>query len=156
MRVAELVSKYADAVLIVEAPLSAIFDSAGNPVGRVPFEKGHINGKTVTRYWYVGAGGAIGLGAIFFFSRLSELTKQTSGTINVIEGFVSFKTRRLDDKVDAPALLKGLRNPTKIELCQVKPNNSDERAMNMLGVTRLVSSEEPCPMVIVVTAEDPE
>lgn len=107
VRVAELVSDYPEAVLIIEAPLSGVFDSAGNPTGRVKFEKDHAGGRTVTRYWYVGAGGAIGLGAIFFFSRLSELLAGNSGTVHVVEGFISFKTQRLKDVEDALALLEG-------------------------------------------------
>lgn len=152
-KVAAFLTENSAPVLIVEAPLSGLFDGAGSPKPRITFEEAHIDGKVHRRYWYVGAGGAIGLGAIFFFSRLSELTMQASGTIHVIEGFVSFKTQRSDDVEDALALLKEFRNPAEAKLCQIEPNDPDGRAINMLGVSHVVSPEEPCPMVIVTTVE---
>jgi len=152
-KVADFLKEKSTSVLIVEAPLSSLFDSAGNPKPRMPFEEAQIDGTVHRRYWYVGAGGAIGLGAIFFFSRLSELTMQASDTVHVIEGFVSFKTQRSDDVEDALALLKEFRNPTEAKLCQIEPNDPEGRAINMLGVSHVVSPEEPCPMVIVTTVE---
>lgn len=153
-KVAAFLTESSASVLIVEAPLSGLFDGAGNPKPRMPFEEAHIDGEVHRRYWYVGAGAAVGLGAIFFFSRLSELMMRASGTIHVIEGFVSFKTQHSDDVEDALALLKEFRNPDKPKLYQIESINPDGRAMNMLGVSRLVSPDEPCPIVIVTTVED--
>lgn len=151
--VAEFLSENTNAILIVEAPLSGLFDSSGNPKGRVPFEKASIDGKTITRYWYVGAGAAVGLGAIFLFSHLSRLVMPESNVINVVEGFVSFKTRRSDDVADARALLEEFRNPGMAKIHEVKAS-AGEQTVNMLSLAGLVSPEEQCPAVLVATVRN--
>lgn len=133
-----------DSVLIVEAPLSGLFDSTGNPKGRLPFEK--AEGKT--RYWYAGPGAAVGLGAIFFFTHLSERVNSSSSiTASVIEGFVSFKTRSSDDREDARALLKDFRN-SREKTYEVKAK-ADARPVNFLSFAGLCLPEDPCPIVMV-------
>lgn len=149
--VARFLSENTESALIVEAPLSGLFDPLGNPKGRTPFERSTINGKTSLRYWYVQAGAAVGLGAIFLFTRVSRLVKPESNVANLFEGFVSFKTRRSDHVEDALALLNGLRNPTTAEVYDIEPSAPGERPVNMLSLAGLVSSEEPCPAVVAVT-----
>ncbi len=148
-KVAAFLSNNARSVLVVEAPLSGLFDSSGNPKGRVPFERAEVGGKTDTRYWYVGAGAAVGLGAAFFFSQLPRRALSESNVVSVIEGFISFKTRRSDHKEDALALLKGLRNPDA-QIYNVEAE-AGERCVNLLSLIGLVPREEPCPAVMVVT-----
>jgi hypothetical protein len=148
-KVAAFLSKNASSVLIVEAPLSGLFDSSGSPKGRAPFEKVKADGTTDTRYWYVGPGAAVGLGAAFFFSQLSQRATSESNVVNVVEGFISFKTRSSDDVVDALALLKGLCN-SDTRIHNIEPE-AGERCTSMLGLVGLVSQEHSCPAVMVVT-----
>lgn len=144
-RTAEFLLENTDSVLIVEAPLSGLFESTGNPKGRLPFEK--AEGKT--RYWYAGPGAAVGLRAIFFFTCLSERVNcNYSTTVSVIEGFVSFKTRRSDDREDARALLKDFRSSR--EKTYVVKTKADARAVNFLSFSGLCLPEDPCPIVMVV------
>ena len=79
---------------------------------------------------------------------------QTSGTINVIEGFISFKTRRSDDVEDALALLEGLRDPENAMLYYTKQGDPDERSINLLRLVGLVSLGQPCPIIMVRNVED--
>lgn len=73
--------------LIIEAPLSASFNSQGNPTGRA-FEK-RKDSKT-TRYWYVGAGSSVLLAALYLLKALYA-NPARSRDIRLFEGFVSFK-----------------------------------------------------------------
>jgi hypothetical protein len=144
----EFLSENTNPVLIVEAPLSALFDSNGNPKGRLPFEKGEIG--TTPRYWYTGAGASVGLGAIFFFSRLSEfLDPEPSQKVSVIEGFISFKERNIKHSEDALALLKAFRHPHEESLHEVTVG-ANERSINSLSFANLCSSEASCPVVLAV------
>jgi hypothetical protein len=153
-RVAQFVSDKPRAVLIVEAPLSGLFDSAGNPKGRVPFERASIGGRTTTRYWYVGAGAAVGLGAVFLFSRLSQQMVSESNVVYVVEGFVSFRTQDSSHSADACALLNSFRHQIQESIHDVKPSAPDEHTVNMLSLAGLVPPEERCPTVIVATIGD--
>lgn len=145
-RTARFLSENTDPILIVEAPLSGLFDCNGNPEGRQPFEKESAR----TRYWYVGPGAAVGLGAIFFFSRLSELLdSEPSAKISVIEGFISFKASPTKDSEDALALLNAFRNPHGATLHEVAAS-ANERSINCLSFAGLFSSESTCPVVLAV------
>lgn len=147
--VAKFVSKNSDSALIVEAPLSGLFDPVGNPKGRLPFERVNAGGRTGMRYWYVGAGAAVGLGAVFLFSQLSQSTTPESNVVNVIEGFVSFKVRRSDHKEDALALLNALHEPSTTRFHTVKAE-AGEQCVNLLSLAGLASQEDPCPVITVV------
>ncbi len=147
--VAQFLSEYTDAVLIIEAPLSGLLDSRGNPKGRMPFERAMVDGSDSTRYWYVGAGAAIGLGAMFLFSCLSRLVTSESNSVNVVEGFASFRTRPSNDEEDALALLRGLRDPNPARLYNIEVGEG-EQCVNILSLVGLASPKEPCPVVMVV------
>jgi len=147
--IAEFISENHDSALSVEAPLSGLFGSSGNPKGRTQFERTRVAGRTVTRYWYVGAGAAVGLGATFLFSQLPQRVLSESNVVSVVEGFISFKTRRSNHKEDALTLLKGLRNPDA-RFYDVDAD-AGERCVNVLSLVGLVPREAPCPAVMVVT-----
>lgn len=146
--VAQFISENQTSALIVEAPLSGLFGCSGNPGGRTRFERTRVDGRTATRYWYVGAGAAVGLGAIFLFSRLSELVVPEPKTVNVIEGFVSFRTQRSDDRTDACALLRGFLEPDSAEIYEVEPSIPEERTVNLLGLAGAVSPAERAPPLL--------
>ncbi|WP_152670590.1 hypothetical protein [Rubrobacter aplysinae] len=147
-RTVEFLSENKDSVLIVEAPLSGLFDFKGNPKGRLPFEKGETG--TNPRYWYTGAGASVGLGAIFFFSRLRERLGSTSNaTVSVVEGFISFKTSPTKDSEDALALLKAFRNSHEEGLYEVTAG-MDERSTSFLSFAGLCLPEASCPLVLAV------
>ena len=149
--VADFLSENVDSCLIIEAPLSGLFDSNGNPKGRLPFERTIVNGRTISRYWYVQGGAVVCLSAMFLLSRVSKLVTSESNTVNLVEGFVSFKTRRSSHTEDALALLESIREPSTVSVYDVRPTTSSEQSVNMLGLVGLVSSEEPCPTVVAVS-----
>ena len=149
--VADFLSDNVDSCLIVEAPLSGLFDSSGNPTGRLPFESAIVDGRTKSRYWYMQGGAVVGLSAMFLLSRVSRLVTPESNTVNLVEGFVSFKTRRSSHTEDALALLESIREPSTVSVYDVRPTTSSEQSVNMLGLVGLVSSEEPCPTVVAVS-----
>ncbi|MDE0343954.1 MAG: helix-turn-helix transcriptional regulator [Deltaproteobacteria bacterium] len=72
--------------LLIEAPLSIAFNTAGNPTGR-SIEKN--NGQT--RYWYVGAGAAMLLATTHLLRCLCDM--RPSREVRLFEGFASFKSR---------------------------------------------------------------
>lgn len=148
-KVAALLDPNPGSVLAVEAPLSGLFDSGGNPTPRMPFEKIRREGKTHQRYWYVGAGAAVGFGAAFFFTGLSSLLPQDSVTVNVVEGFISFKKQPSPDDKDALALLGGLRAPDPAKTYNVEASEN-EQTVNILSLVGLASPLDPCPTVIEV------
>ena len=152
--VADFLSDNVDSCLIVEAPLSGLFDSSGNPTGRLPFESAIVDGRTKSRYWYMQGGAVVGLSAMFLLSRVSRLVTLESNTVNLVEGFVSFKTRRSDDTDDALALLASIRNSRTATVYDVKPTASGERSVNLLSFIGLVSPDEPCPTVVVVAVQE--
>src|SRR5215211_2772008 len=149
--VADFLSENVDSCLIIEAPLSGLFDSNGNPKGRLPFERTIVNGRTISRYWYVQGGAVVCLSAMFLLSRVSKLVTSESNTVNLVEGFVSFKTRRSSHTEDALALLESIREPSAVSVYDVRPTTSSEQSVNMLSLVGLVPSEEPCPTVVAVS-----
>lgn len=149
-KTAAFISSNANPVLVVEAPLSGLLNGHGNPVGRKLFERTPMDGKTVSRYWYVGAGAAVGLGAVFFFSRLASLLGSDANVVDVIEGFVSFKTRSSEHEKDALALLDGL-TPSGFSQALQRRSRRGEQRVNMLSFAGLASESDPCPVVMVVT-----
>lgn len=68
---------------------------------------------------------------------------------NVIEGFVSFKTRRSNHSADALALLKAISDPDTAEIYGVRASPG-EQCVNMLSLSGVVPPTEPCPTVAVV------
>lgn len=119
--VAEFLTKNSESVLVVEASLSDLFDLEDNLKPRLHFEKRDHDGQTRHRYWYAGAGAAVCLGAAFFFTNLSRRLSQDSVTVNVVEGFISYKEHPADDEKDAIALLK--KSP-----CSKVDENSQHRS----------------------------
>jgi hypothetical protein len=149
--VVEFLSGSVDSTLIIEAPLSGLFDPNGNPKGRLPFERVFTDGKIQTRYWYLQGGAVVTLSAMFLLHRVSRVVTSESNIVNLIEGFVSFKTRRSDHTEDALALLTSLREPSTAKVYDVQPTAPGEHPVNMLSIVGLVSPEESCPSVVVVT-----
>ncbi len=87
---------------------------------------------------------------MFLLCRVSALVASKSNSVNLVEGFVSFKTHRSGHTEDALALLASIDNPS-IETFDVKPTALGERPVNLRSLIGLVPPEEPCPTVVVVT-----
>jgi hypothetical protein len=83
--------------LIVEAPLSGIFNSDGDPQWRQPFEQQPRNDKTERRYWYTQPGSTVCLAAVAFFSRLLQVIPKCDSPVQVFEGFFTFKPKGKSD-----------------------------------------------------------
>jgi hypothetical protein len=99
--VAEKCRSLAEVTLILEAPLSAMFDALGNPQPRGDFER-----KPQSRWWSVGPGAATALSALFFLRRLYSELRTAKTTIHLVEGFVS-GSDSVDHAVVAVALRDG-------------------------------------------------
>lgn len=80
--VADNVRQLGDLVLLVEAPLSAAFDTKGNPQPRGRFES-----HPKPRWWSLGPGASMSLAAMHFLRRLVGLVPSAS-KIHLIEGYV--------------------------------------------------------------------
>lgn len=65
--VAEKIGQVGDLILIIEAPLSAAFDSQENPQPRGAFES-----TPKPRWWSLGPGAAMSLAAMHFLKRLAD------------------------------------------------------------------------------------
>jgi hypothetical protein len=110
-KVCELLVSHRKAVLIVEAPLSGLFDKEGNPVERGEFERRNPNvASRSTRYWYSGPGAAMCLAAVFFLRELVRRLRENLGEalpreVVLYEGFITFKSETTDHSADAKRLL---------------------------------------------------
>jgi hypothetical protein len=107
------------AVLILEAPLSASFDQNWNPIPRGDFEL--IDSSTSEpsrRVWYSGAGAVTSLAAIHFLRLLIERTVDKKSTVHLVEGFCS---RYGDPKPSHTAVSKKLRSLWKHAYKLLKP-----------------------------------
>ena len=82
--VAERFRAVGEAVLVLEAPLSAAFDIYGNPRPRGIFER-----VPLSRWWSTGPGASTALAALFFLRELKLQLKTTDIPIHLIEGFVT-------------------------------------------------------------------
>jgi hypothetical protein len=83
-------SAQCQAVLLLEAPLSASFDEHWNPVPRGDFEThDSVSGNESRRVWQSGAGGVMSLAAIHFLRQLIEKTADKNAEVHLVEGFCS-------------------------------------------------------------------
>lgn len=83
--------------LVIEAPLSMMFDSKGNPVGRkkiknIDLEKIKDEEKTKIRYWYYRAASTVTLATLFLIKEINEKFKNKNKVIRLFEGFI-FKSK---------------------------------------------------------------
>jgi hypothetical protein len=110
--IASLVTDGKIDALIVEAPLSGIFNCDGDPQWRQPFEQQLGNDKTERRYWYIQPGSTVCLAAVAFFSRLSKAIPKTDRPVLVFEGFFTFKAKGKSDHCrDAVRLAEAAGDP---------------------------------------------
>lgn len=97
--VAEHSRRHQELALVIEAPLSAAFNTNGNPQARGNFES-----RPKPRWWSLGAGACMSLAALFFLKRLAEALPRGT-TIYLIEGFVVGENSGSDTEV-AEALIQ--------------------------------------------------
>jgi len=98
--VAKQLRSLGEVALVLEAPLSAVFDHLGNPLPRGDFER-----RPQSRWWSVGPGAATALSALFFLRGLHCELKTANITIHLVEGFVSG-----DDSGDHDEVAAALRD----------------------------------------------
>lgn len=141
------------AVLIVEAPLSGLFDTRGNPCRRGDFElKKNGATKTSSRAWNCGPGAATCLAAVFFLRRLcAQLSRHTEpATITLFEGFVTFKQSATAHRFDAESLLKAYKavegfRPRWVSI----PSRDGESIVNVLEVLGFDSPATAAPAILI-------
>lgn len=149
-RVAELLQQQRRANLILEAPLSSFFSSAGNPVGRREFEvRAATEGaKAQHRYWYTGAGASTLLASIFFLRGLEKLLPGREPSVALYEGFISFKRGPTCDRSDAE-VLRGAFLKGDVGLREVKPQTGESlvTVIQLIGGSPSVAVAPPILMV---------
>lgn len=124
-RCVELLQSARTANLLIEAPLSGVFDEEGNPQPRGSFEVSvSPEGKTLRRYWYSGPGASTCLAASYFLRKLDSQLRNSSkmnGSLNVLlfEGFVTFKSETTDHSADARLLLDCFLGHSKCQTLEV-------------------------------------
>jgi hypothetical protein len=84
--------------LLLEAPLSVAFNSAGNPTGRSIERR-----KKQSRFWYVGLGCSVLVAATYLLRAVQDAAPQRE--IRLFEGLVSFKPRGISSNHAADVLL---------------------------------------------------
>lgn len=152
--VCALLSPLPQAVLILEAPLSGMFNEEGNPCERGAFERRDTEERAGQRYWYSGPGAATCLAAIFFCRELrarllATLVPERDLTIVLYEGFLSFKRGRTTHHEDARRLLDGFLD--RKGLAGIEPVAPGTDTL-VIAVTDLVADQGPpgAPPVLVV------
>ncbi len=122
--------------LMIEAPLSVVFDENGNPKGRSIDKQGNKN-----RPWYVGPGCSVMVAALYLMKALTELEINTD--IRLFEGFVSFKEKekRSDHSKDVLLLREVVEDPNyfsdsiiKPEVLRKDPSDTLESAFQVAGM----------------------
>ncbi len=146
--VAEFVTAHWESVLIVEAPLSGLFDQTGNPRPR-PFERRKEDGKSQTRAWYMQAGAAVALGALMLFREL-QLQVSHPRTLHVLEGFVTFKCTKSPHEADAAALIRAFTSGSSDSILDLSAGEG-ERAVNLLTLAGLMAPDAECPLIVIAT-----
>ncbi len=142
------------AVLILEAPLSGLFNATGNPRERGRFEQRDTDEGIKQRYWYSGPGAATCLAAIFFCRELRAVVRDIAPadqatTLILYEGFVSFKPQRTDHCEDARRLRDGFLDPTRLADIVTPEPGPDE---DIVTVTDIIADQSGggIPAILVV------
>jgi hypothetical protein len=138
LRAAEILASNMNSVMILEAPLSAAFNSDGNPQSRGDFEA-----APKPRWWSIGPGAAISLAAMYF---LRELCQRVPNDIrcNLVEGFVTGVESGNHADV-AESLLNNLWNLDAAKWHQ--PNGST--LVSILDWIEPSSGPHACPIVLI-------
>jgi hypothetical protein len=155
--VATLLASTSRADLIVEAPLSGFFDSQGNPIARGAFKKREADGikKAQYRYWYLGAGAATCLAALYFLLELdrqlasNEVNLNAAGyvTTTLYEGFLTFKPKATDHKHDAELLCQAfLESGASIHALQP---SADTTVISVLDLLSSLSGTSDPPALVI-------
>lgn len=89
-----IISRPGPFYLLIEAPLSVVFDVEGNPTGRT-IERRTRGGKTITRYWYQSSGCHTLVAATHLLRELRCRlgARGFNEQVRLVEGFHSFKTK---------------------------------------------------------------
>lgn len=111
--VQKIIQNYENMNLVIEAPLSVMFDNKGNPKGRSVDKVGNR-----IRYWYFGPGSTVLLATTYFLRRIKD--SNPTANIKLFEGFVSFKDRekKSDHLRDVKLLKKVIMSPNPLQYCK--------------------------------------
>lgn len=132
--------------LVIEAPLSVVFDKYGNPKARSIDKKGKQN-----RPWYVGPGCTVMVAAMYLVRKLYD--SRPSAEVRLFEGFVSFKDK--GNKSSHSDDVKCLRNAIKGEEARnhyfYKPEEfKEDESDNLMSAFKLMNMDLGIPPVIKV------
>jgi hypothetical protein len=137
--------------LVLEAPLSAKFDGNGNPMLRGKFETlEHVEkAKIQRRHWYVGAGAATLLAAVFFLRKLRERLRATSNGVGIylFEALLTFKRTGTPHQTDAADILTAFQNHGAWEVVQ---GRDEETVLSILSLLEPDEAEGAAPDILIV------
>jgi len=150
--IARLVKDGTIDALIVEAPLSGIFNHDGDPQWRPPFERKVVKNKTERRYWYTQPGSTVCLAAVAFFSRLLETIPKSDRSVLVFEGYFTFKPKGRSDHIrDAVKLVEAAIDP-KVGIYYQVAAPEGGRLLSVLSLLGAARSSRTAPAVIACEA----
>lgn len=151
--IAKLISEGAIDSLIVEAPLSGIFNNDGDPQWRRPFEQQPGIDKTERRYWYTQPGSTVCLAAVAFFNRLSQAILKCDKRVRVYEGFFTFKPKgKSDHCYDAARLAEAAQDPSVGVYYEVAAPKGGQ-LLTVLSLVGAVEADSLAPAVIACRAD---
>lgn len=150
---------------VIEAPLSGYMREEGNPLGRsVEIRRGALDSddssgrgkRTMTRYWYSGAGGALLAPTLLLFTSLRDVG--ASCEIRVFEGFVSFSPakkkmtkaqREQMHREDAEALRAAVAGRRRAAEWIFEPKSIDERTgTKPISLLSLIGLQVEPPLIM--------
>lgn len=145
--VLRLIQNHSEVTCIIEAPLSGLLNSEGNPICR-KFEFEKKNSQIRLRPWYTQAGPAVTLATIIFLREVQKHIPK-SHALYLIEGFVSFKKEPSSHENDACRLLESFTKEEKPVVTEMS-SQKGETPINLLALAGLAPQDAPCPLVLLV------
>lgn len=136
--VADRIGRVGDLLLIIEAPLSAAFDSKGNPQPRGTFES-----SPKPRWWSLGPGSAMSLAAMHFLKRLASLIS-ANRKCYLVEGYVVGANSGHDADV-ADALIQSACSERKC----IWQEPQGQQLVSVIDWVQPESSGAPSPIVLI-------
>lgn len=122
--------------LLLEAPLSVAFNANGNPTPRFGEKR-----DTKVRYWYLGLGCAVLVGATYLLRAIYD--GRPAREIRLVEGFVSFKPKGVASSHAADVTLlrdlalgrnQGLGRLVSPDELRLEPSDRLESAFKVAGM----------------------
>jgi len=133
--------------LVIEAPLSVCFNKDGNPTGRL-IEKETREGKTQTRYWFMGPGCPVMVAAMYLIRHICE--SSPTSQVRLFEGFVSYKDPKVktDHRADVELLREVVKDPKHFAGCIINADCLARPGDKIISAFKVCGLDCGVPLVI--------